>query len=633
VKTRISQLSLILVLILVAGCLPAPTAAPPTAPTPEPTSLPTDTPAPEPTSLPTDTPAPEPTAEPAAESPVVLELVGPDETKTLTLDDLRALPTFEGWGGIKTSTGDIILPTQLRGVTLGELLALVGGLSPELGISIVARDGYAMTFSYEQIANGEFITYDPATGDEITIDDPLTAILAYERDGQPLPEDSEGPLRVVVVTPKANQVVDGHWAVKWVNQIVLKSLGQTWTLHMEGAIPEEVDRGTFESCSAPGCHQATWTDDRAREWSGVPLWLLLGYVDDEFRHGDDAYLEALAEGGYPVEVIAADGYSVEFDSARLHHNANILVADKMNGNPLEDKKFPLQLVGSDLQKNEMVGQIDQIVLHLPAGGVTEAEPAAEPTEAPTAEPHVSEAPAGDVALLISGAVEEEQSLSLDALQGMEVVELTTEHPSKGEQTYTGVGLKTLLDLAGVKAEASKMILIASDGYQAEVSLADAQACSDCLVAFDGEMLRAAMPGMESNVWVKDLVEIKLAGEVPAGDVALLITGAVEEEQGLALEALQAMEVVELSTEHPKKGEQTYTGVRLNDLLDLASVKTEATSLLSTASDGYQVEINLADVQACTDCLVAFAEDDTLNLVMPGMESSFWVKDVIEIEAR
>jgi hypothetical protein len=564
---------------------------------------------------------------------VVLELVGADETKALTLEDLKALPAAEGWGGMKSSTGEISLPTQIKGVTLEELVALAGGLSPEVGVSVVARDGYGMTFSYEQIINGEFVTYDPATGDEITVDDPLTAILAYEQDGQPLPEDSEGPLRVMVIGPKANQVVDGHWAVKWVDQIVLKSLGQVWTIQLTGAIPEEMDRGTFESCTAPGCHQATWTDDRAREWSGVPLWLLLGYVDDETRHGDDAYLEALAEAGYPVEVIAADGYAVTFDSTRLHHNADILVADKMNGNPLEDKSFPLQLVGSDLEKNEMVGQIDQILLHLPAEGVAEAEPAPEPTQAPTEEPPAAEAPAGDVTLVIGGAVKEEQSLSLYALQGMDVVEISVEHPKKGEQTYTGVRLNDVLNLAGAGAEATKLLLIAGDGYQAEVSLDDAQACADCLVAFDGEMLGAVMPGMESNVWVKDLVEIKLPGETAAGDVALLITGAVGEEQALSFESLQGMDVVEISAEHPKKGEQTYVGVSLNDLLDLAGVEEGTTVLLATAGDGYQVEISFADVAACTDCLVAFAEDDTLNLVMPGMESSFWVKDVVEVEAK
>jgi DMSO/TMAO reductase YedYZ molybdopterin-dependent catalytic subunit len=505
VKTHIARICLILVLLLLAGCQPV--VVPTLVATPEPPSPPT----PEPAAPPTEVPTPEPAAQPAAESPVVLELVGPGGTQSLTLDDLKALPAVEGWGGLKSSTGEIFLPAQLKGVTLEELVALAGGLSPEAGVSIVARDGYAMTFSYDQIVNGDFITYDPVTGDEITIADPLTAALAYERDGQPLPADSEGPLRVVVLTPKNNQVVDGHWSIKWVNQIVLKSLGQTWTFHAEGAVAEEVDRGTFESCTAPGCHRATWTDERAREWSGVPLWLLLGYVDDEVKHGDDAYLEALAEAGYPVDVVAADGYTMTFDSTRLHHNDNILVADKMNGNPLEDKDFPLRLVGSDLQGNEMVGQIAQILLHLPTGGEAQAEPTPEPTETPTAEPPAPEAPpAGGVALAISGAVDAEQSLSLEALHGLDVVEVTAEHPKKGEQIYTGVRLNDLLDLAGVTAEATSVLFTASDGYQVEIDLAEVQACADCLLAFgEDDTLSLVMPGMESSFWVKDVVEIEV----------------------------------------------------------------------------------------------------------------------------
>jgi len=50
--------------------------------------------------------------------------------------------------------------------------------------------------------------------------------------------------------------------------------------------------------------------------------------------------------------------------------------------------------------------------------------------------------------------------------------------------------------------------MAGDGYTAEVSLADLQKCADCLVAIgsDGK-LSAALPGMASNLWAKDLVKI------------------------------------------------------------------------------------------------------------------------------
>ena len=43
----------------------------------------------------------------------------------------------------------------------------------------------------------------------------------------------EGILRLVVVSPKNNQVVDGHWSVKWVNKVEAKAVGQVMDLGSE----------------------------------------------------------------------------------------------------------------------------------------------------------------------------------------------------------------------------------------------------------------------------------------------------------------------------------------------------------------------------------------------------------------
>jgi hypothetical protein len=169
-----------------------------------------------------------------------------------------------------------------------------------------------------------------------------------------------------------------------------------------------------------------------------------------------------------------------------------------------------------VQKKEKVGQIAQIVLHLPAQpAVAEASPTVEPTEAPpTAAPTEAaasaEAPAGEAALTLTGAVAEEQAWSLEALQTMEVVEVTAEHPKKGTQTNEGVRLNALLEQAGVKAEATTLVVTAVDGYQVELKLAEVQACADCLVAFNNrDSLKLVMPGMDSNAWVKDVVKIEV----------------------------------------------------------------------------------------------------------------------------
>lgn len=317
---------------------------------------PATTPPPVPTQPPTATAQAQPTAS------MVLKLQGPGGEKSLTLNDLKALPATEGWAGIKSSTGKITVPERFKGVALDELCKLVGGLDLNTGVSVVAKDGYAMTISNDQITKGDFIAYDPGTGDEIKAKDSLKVIIAYEKEGKPLPEDSEGTLRLVVVTPKNNQVVDGHWSVKWVNQIAVKSLAQEWKLVLVGAITEEMDRGTFESCTAPACHGAEWKDDKVQTWKGVPLWMLAARVDDENRHGDNAFNQKLAEQGYTIEIVAADGYKVTLDSARIMRNNKFIIAYLVNGNPLDEKYFPLRLVSDDLQKNELVGKIAKITI-------------------------------------------------------------------------------------------------------------------------------------------------------------------------------------------------------------------------------------------------------------------------------
>lgn len=499
-KTRPLSFVMILLALLIAACAQAPT--PTQAPTPEAVE----------------------TAEPAVSAAaVLLKMTGLEESRELTLADLQALPTVSGWGGTKSSAGVISPPQQLQGVSVTALADLVGGLQPGMGVSIVAKDGYAMTMSYEQIAEGDFITYDPGTGDENTIEGALQTIVAYQRDGEPIPADEDGPLRLFIVSPDNDNVVDGHWTVKWVSEIRLKPMSEEWSLTLEGAISESMDRNTFESCSAPGCHQATWTDADGNEWSGVPLYYLAGRVDDGVRHEDRAYNDIFAKAGYVLQVFAADGYNVGIDSSRTDFNRDLFVASIVNGEPLEEKYFPLRLVGEGLEKSEMVGQLAQIVIQ-PNEGVSMPdadEPAAEAgagdvaaqppaaTETP-GEPGELALPEG-AALLLFGQVQNRLALGLENLQAMNVVELQAEHPKQGVLDYRGVRLADLLALAGASPEASTLVITASDGYAAEASLAEVAACSDCLLALaeDGTLLMV-MPGMQSNLWVKQVnfLEVK-----------------------------------------------------------------------------------------------------------------------------
>jgi DMSO/TMAO reductase YedYZ molybdopterin-dependent catalytic subunit len=478
---------------LMIGSLLGCTAQSPTATPVPPTATATAVP-------PTHTPVPPtPTPEPAA-----LEIVTSDGTQSYSMAEIKDMPVTEGYGGIKSSTGRITPPAMYRGVSLVDLMAEVGGVEEGQGINVVAKDGYGITFSRDQATKGTFTAYDPGTGNEFELSDPLTAILAYEREGEPLDLEKDGQLRLVIVSENNNQVTDGHWSVKWVRTLELKSLSREWILHLEGAIEEEMDRATFESGAAPNCHEGTWVDDHAQEWAGIPLWLLVGRVDDDVQHNGPAYNDALADAGYTVEVIASDGYAVTLDSTRIDRNNDMIVAYLVNGNPLPDDYFPLRLVGDALEKSEMVGMIEQIIVRVEDVSAPTATP--EPTATPTPASATLE---GD--LTVIGLVDNPLALSEADLRAMDVVEITAEHPKRGQQEYEGVLLSALFDRAGVQSDANKMVMVAGDGYTAEIFMAEVLDCADCLVGFTNTpgKLKMVLPGLPSNVWVKGVVQLRI----------------------------------------------------------------------------------------------------------------------------
>jgi DMSO/TMAO reductase YedYZ molybdopterin-dependent catalytic subunit len=496
---KVLQKLLILLLVslfMLTACSPAAPAqeAVVEAPTEAATLAPTEV-----TTSPTQAPAQE-------EAPIVLQIITEEGTQELTMEALQALPTVEGYAGIKSSTGKITPPTLFKGVSIRELASLTGTFDESKGAVLYAEDGYSITFSYNQIMNGDFIQYDPGTGDELQTRVELTPILAYEMNGNILDPKQDGTLRIAVISEEGNQVVDGHWAVKWVNKMEVKPLAADWTLSLEGILSEEIDRGTFESGAAPNCHEAIWTDDNDQEWVGIPLWYLVGRVDDQIKHEGPAFNDDLADAGYTVDVIASDGYTVTFDSARIKRNNKIIVAFMVNENALPDDYFPLRLVGTELEKSEMVGQITKIVLNIPADLAAEY---ASPQETETSEAPAASPVTGD--LVITGLVENSLGLMDANLHAMQVVEKQIEHPKKGMVDYSGVPLNVLLGLARPKVDASKVVFTASDGYTAEVSLTDALACEDCLVAFTDTagVFDVVMPGFDSGSWVKGTISIEV----------------------------------------------------------------------------------------------------------------------------
>ncbi len=298
-------------------------------------------------------------------SELALEVESLDgEVTQVTWDQLRGMETIEGYGGILNTVGRITPPSRYKGVPLAELTDLAGGLDETTGLQVVASDEYAVTFSRAQVESGSVVTFDPETGEPTTIEAPPAAVVAYERESERLSDD-DGPLRVAYVTEEPVQVTDGHLWVKMVALLRLVPQQLEWTLRLEGARAEEIDRTLFESGSAPGCHQARWTDGDGRVWRGVPLWLLVGWVDDENVHRPGAFNRMLAAQGYPIELISGSGDSVTLLSDRIADDDEVFLAYEVDGERLEGADAPLRLVGPSLDPAEMLGGIVEIRLDLP----------------------------------------------------------------------------------------------------------------------------------------------------------------------------------------------------------------------------------------------------------------------------
>ncbi|NMX22287.1 molybdopterin-binding oxidoreductase [ANME-1 cluster archaeon GoMg4] len=143
--------------------------------------------------------------------------------KVLTFDEIRAMPSYKGYGGFFTTVGIVNGPYKCKGVPLEDLCELVGGLDASNTVWVSAPDGYLMTFSYDQV-NGDFRTYDPATFKEVPHED-LTLILMYEQDDAPLSDYDGRPLRLAIVSSSSSEefLTEGHSWVKWVNKMEVRT--------------------------------------------------------------------------------------------------------------------------------------------------------------------------------------------------------------------------------------------------------------------------------------------------------------------------------------------------------------------------------------------------------------------------
>jgi len=258
------------------------------------------------------------------------------------------------------------------------------------------------------------------------------------------------------------------------------------------------------------------------------------------------------------------------------------------------------------------------------------------------------APQVDWTLTVSGAVNNAQSWSYAELAGLPQTELKDilMEKSTGENiegSWSGVALQDLLYKVGAE-ELASVTAVAGDGYAIEISRDEVEGGIVALkedgkwiVQADPEHgpIRLVTPNTPGNRWVFQLSELQVnevaSGPIPA-NAALKITGNVEGEIGWSADKLHSFDTMDTDYEGKDGSTKTYTGIALNDLLAKATPASGASTVTLVADDGYSADLDLADVLACADCIVAF-DDDSFRTVMPGLSSKAQVKGIAEIQVK
>lgn len=251
---------------------------------------------------------------------VLLTVVKGENKSVYTLVGVEELEAVRGVGTYTRQTGTEYTATY-TGVPLS---VLIGNVPGDTTIRVTASDGYSMNYEAG-------ILMDHSEG---------IWILAYKENEEYMAFDP-GPLRIVQVGAD-NPHFTSSLSAKMVERIEILGIYEPYTLVLRGAVTRTFGRDELEAGIGCPCHTSTVTVTSKGEthtYTGLPLWRLVSYVDDDqfpgpeegIHYNDEDYNDALAEEGYSITLLAEDGYSQALDSTWIAHDDRFIVAFKRDG--------------------------------------------------------------------------------------------------------------------------------------------------------------------------------------------------------------------------------------------------------------------------------------------------------------
>lgn len=265
-----------------------------------------------------------------------------DSSTNYTIDNLTNLPSITGYTGfVKTGTypAVIVSPSNWTGIPLMHLLSLDNNQPMNYSLQILSSDGYTTFFTMAEV-QGSIEAYNSSTAEPIGPRN-FTMVLVYMQNGEPLTNETGGPLRLALF-PDGDYLSAGHSWPKFVREITVIDETEPWYLDLRGVNSWNMTHDIYYSLGSCPHHRKNITLNDVL-YAGVALWTIISSMDG----GDDVHYSfnnSLVSTNYTVTVWSGTESHLNFTSYEMAFNNNIILAGWTDEMLLVPPEWPLKLV-------------------------------------------------------------------------------------------------------------------------------------------------------------------------------------------------------------------------------------------------------------------------------------------------
>ncbi len=251
------------------------------------------------------------------QSEVIVDLEGSDGYQyTLTMDELLSLTPIERFGSYENSYNNTRGSGTYIGAKISDILTNVGGMDQDEVLVVNASDGYAQTFTYDNVYPND--TFYDIQGD---------FVLAYSFNGSTIPDYEEGP-RIMFLpedgyfdNADASLVIDPEYSVGAAGPKLVSNVQEILVMARESEPAEPVILNVMRNdvvqsytlsdllampsvTGAGGYKKTTGTLVGPYTYTGVLVEYVLNQTGD-------------LPAEYTIEVVASDGYTTHYNSSQV----------------------------------------------------------------------------------------------------------------------------------------------------------------------------------------------------------------------------------------------------------------------------------------------------------------------------